>query len=255
MTYGSDTRLIRPADILTALGLLSRLPVPVHDDARQAQAAWAYPVAGLVLGGLAALLGLALSGLGLPPPLVALGALATLVALSGALHEDGLADAADGLWGGWTRAQRLEIMTDSHIGTYGVVALGLGLGARWAALWLLFAAGPAQAVPAILASAALSRAGMPALMAILPHARAGGLSRRVGSVRVRTAALAAGLAALVAWLLLGGVVFWALLWGGAALCGIAALARHKIGGQTGDILGASQQIVEITVLAVLATSA
>jgi len=250
MTHGTD-RLIHPRDILTALGLLSRLPVPRHDGARQAQAAWAYPVVGLLLGGMAAVAGLALSGLGLPPPLVALAVLATLVALSGALHEDGLADTADGLWGGWTRARRLEIMKDSHIGAYGVVALCLGLGARWAALWLLFAAGPAPATAAILASAALSRAAMPVLMALLPHARDTGLSHRVGRVPARTAALAAAIAAGLVVLLLGGAAIWALLWGGAALCGLGALARRKLGGQTGDILGASQQIVEITVLAVL----
>lgn len=249
----SDARLIDPHDPATALGLLSRLPVPGLTGARLAEAAWAYPLVGLLLGGLAALVGLGAQWLGLPAALCALLALATLIVLSGAMHEDGLADTADGLWGGWTPAARLEIMKDSHIGTYGVIALCLSLAARWTALWLLFEAGPGTAVIALLASGALSRAGMPVLMAALPHARATGLSRSVGLVSRQTAALGAALATLAALLVLGAAFFWPLVWAALAVALIGALARRKIGGQTGDILGASQQVAEIAVLFCLLT--
>ena len=242
----SDTP--RPGDIWAALALLSRLPMPEGDTARGAAAAWAYPVAGLMLGGLAGLAGGLAMALGLPSPLTALIALAFLVVITGAMHEDGLADTADGLWGGWGPEQRLEIMRDSRIGAYGVIALILSLGARWAALWLLFEQGWAVAAAALVSAAALSRAAMPALMCALPHAREDGLSRSVGGVQPATAAIAIGVAVLAALLLAGAGGIGAVFWSGLAALGIARLARAKIGGQTGDILGATQQAVETAVL-------
>ena len=96
---------------------------------------------------------------------------------TGAMHEDGLADTVDGLWGGWTRDRRLEIMKDSHIGTYGVLALIVSAGLRWSVLagLLTLGAGPVVAI------AVLSRASMPALMAALPNARGDGLAHKVGA--------------------------------------------------------------------------
>ncbi|MEM8578904.1 MAG: adenosylcobinamide-GDP ribazoletransferase, partial [Pseudomonadota bacterium] len=107
--------------LLAAL-LLSRLPLPRVPDAafaEGARAVWAYPVVGLLLGAFAAGIG-ALA----PTPVIGAGlALAAMAMMTGALHEDGLADTADGLWGGQSRARRLEIMKDSRIGAYGVLAL------------------------------------------------------------------------------------------------------------------------------------
>ena len=247
----NDPDLIRPGDVLVALALLSRLPLPDHDGVRQAEAAWAYPLVGLLVGGLAALVGLVAYGLGLPSTLCALLALATLVVTTGAMHEDGLADTADGFWGGWNREARLEIMRDSRIGTYGVIALCLSLAARWSALALLFEMGAGAACAALLASATLSRSAMPVLMTALPHARTDGLSHRVGTVSPAAAAIAVGIAGIAAVLLLGAALFWCLIWGGLAVFGLALLAKHKIGGQTGDVLGSAQQIAEIAVLAAL----
>ena len=246
--HKNETALVAPSDIATALGLLSRLPVPPADMERTAAAAWAYPVAGLILGALAALAGAIAHALGLPSPLTALIALGFLVLATGAMHEDGLADTADGLWGGWTRDRRLEIMKDSHIGTYGVVALVLSLAARWAALSLLYEAGGGIAAAALVTAAALSRAAMPLLMARLPHARAGGLSHSVGPVPERTAWLALAIAALAALLLAGWSGLPAIFWALAAALAIGFLARSMIGGQTGDILGATQQVAEIAIL-------
>jgi len=244
----TDTALIRARDVMQALTLLSRLPLRGTSHDRGARAAWAYPVAGMVIGGIAALGASVAQGLGLPAPLAALIALALLVICSGALHEDGLADTVDGLWGGWTRQRRLEIMKDSHIGTYGVIALVLSLGARWSALWLLFDHGPGTATGAIVASAALSRAVMPCLMTALPHARETGLSHSQGRPAPRTAVVGLGIACGVATLTTGGAGVWAVLWALIAAGLVARIAQVKIGGQTGDILGATQQMTEIAVL-------
>lgn len=244
----NDKALIRFEDMPLALSLLSRLPVPVRRFNRGAQAVWAYPLAGLVIGGLAALGGLATLWLGLPAPLAALLALVLPILLSGAMHEDGLADTADGLWGGWTRERRLAIMKDSHIGSYGVIALILSLGARWTALWLLYEVAPATATTALLASAMLSRAMMPVVMTALPHARDTGLSHAQGHPQIPAVLLGLGIAAGIALWLLGGAALTAMICAGLTTWIIGSIARAKIGGQTGDILGATQQLAEIAVL-------
>ena len=244
----NDTALMRARDIALALSLLSRLPLRCTCFARGARAAWAYPLAGLVVGGLAALGGLVALWCGLPAPIAALVVLALGIVSTGAMHEDGLADSADGLWGGWTRARRLEIMRDSHIGSYGVIALCLSLAARGVALWLLFAQSPAAGVTGVLAAAALSRAAMTGVMAALPHARSDGLSHAQGRPPVAAVLLGLGLAIGVALILTGGAGVWAVLWVGVVTGAVAALAHARIGGQTGDILGATQQVVEIAVL-------
>ena len=240
--------LIQPSDIVDAIQLLTRLPVPSNDTPRGAAAAWAYPLAGTVLGALAAAIGLLGHAFGLPAPLSALLTLATLVIATGALHEDGLADTADGLWGGWTLERRLEIMKDSRIGAYGVIALFLGLAARWAALWMLFEISPETAAAAILVAATASRAMMPGVMWALPHARPDGLSSQVGDVARDTALVALGIAVLVALIFTGWGGVMALIWALAVTALLARIARAKIGGQTGDILGATQQLAEIAIL-------
>ncbi|PJE31011.1 cobalamin-5'-phosphate synthase [Pseudooceanicola antarcticus] len=232
-------------DLLSALGLLSRLPLPRHES-RGAEAAWAYPLAGLVLGLIACLAGLLALGLSLPPAAAALICLGTAVALTGALHEDGLADVADGFWGGASLSRRLEIMKDSHIGAYGVVALVLGLLARFTALAALF--GMAGGLWAVIAAAVMSRAAMVVLMAALPHARDNGLARSVGQPSAGVALTAALIGAVFAYLCLGWHGSAAILSVALISLGMARLAQAKIGGQTGDLLGATQQVTEIAVL-------
>ncbi|MEC7259603.1 MAG: adenosylcobinamide-GDP ribazoletransferase, partial [Pseudomonadota bacterium] len=154
----------RARDILVALALLTRLPLPRLPDAafqHQARVVWAFPLAGLIVGGLGALAGMLALHAGLPATVAAGLALVVHCAATGAMHEDGLADTLDGLWGGHTRERRLEIMKDSTVGAYGAIALVLSLGLRWA----LFAALLPVAPGAIVAAACLSRAGMPVLMA------------------------------------------------------------------------------------------
>lgn len=236
-----------PLDVAVAFALLTRLPLPRLPDAafaRQARAVWTFAIVGAVVALLAGGLGWGALALGLPGVAAAGLVLTTQIILTGAMHEDGLADTADGLWGGWTPERRLEIMKDSAIGTYGVLALILSLGLRWSALSLLLAGG----IGPIIAAGALSRGLMPVVMTALPHARANGLSHGVGRPGWGVSSLACGLGLAIA---LGVCGLAVLLPIGMACAGVAMLtliARAKIGGQTGDILGASQQVAEIACL-------
>jgi adenosylcobinamide-GDP ribazoletransferase len=209
----NDQALVKASDFPLALALLTRVPVDVSCFERGAKAAWAYPLVGLLTGGLAGFAGLTGLWAGLAAPISALTSLFILTITTGAMHEDGLADTADGLWGGWDRARRLEIMKDSHIGTYGVIALLLSF-----------------------------------FMSALPQARDHGLSHATGRATLATAALGVGVAAVLAGLLLGWGVVGALVWAAVMTLAMGWLAHAKIGGQTGDILGATQQITEITLL-------
>lgn len=246
-----ETPVFAWQDIAAATGLLSRLPLPVDPEAAQARgarAAWAYPLAGIAVAVIACVIGEAALRAGLPEALAAGLVLATVVIVTGAMHEDGLADSADGLWGGWDKVRRLEIMKDSHIGAYGVLALVLSLGLRWGALAVIMQSGAMW--PVLIGAAALSRAGMVGVMHALPNARAGGLSQSVGRPSSTTALIAAGLAVAI-WLLVY-TALWPLVAAVVAAVACALVARAKIGGQTGDILGATQQITEIAVLLVVA---
>ena len=250
----TDTTPAKPEDIWVALGLLTRLPLPARDwdNARPAAlAAWAYPLAGFIVGAVACLLGSLAQAFGLPPGMVAALVLLGLTLLTGAMHEDGLADTADGFWGGATPARRLEIMKDSHIGAYGVIALITGFALRWSALTALLSAG--WLWTPILVTAMTSRAAMAYVMNILPNARASGLSSLTGRPGKTAPRIAAAIAAAGAILGFGFSGIWLLIIAGATLLGCAALARQKIGGQTGDILGATQQVTEITMLAAVCT--
>ncbi|MEM9550751.1 MAG: adenosylcobinamide-GDP ribazoletransferase [Pseudomonadota bacterium] len=242
----NDTVLWDPA---VALVLLTRLPLPRLPNAAfasQARAAWAFPLVGVVVGLVAAAAGSAALALGLPPAITAGLVLSVQIIVTGAMHEDGLADTVDGLWGGWTAERRLEIMKDSRIGTYGVLALILSVGLRWSALTAILT----TSVPfaAIIATGALSRSALPALMTTLPRARPGGLSDQVGAPGIWVSALALALGAATSVLALGGLAINSIMIMVAVVAGLARLAQVRIGGQTGDILGAAQQIAEISIL-------
>ena len=235
-------------DLWSGFALLSRLPVPDHRGTG-ADSAWAWPLVGAALGGIAALVGGIALWLGFTPGVVA-GLVLTLGALmTGGLHEDGLSDTADGLFGGWTRERRLEIMKDSRVGSYGVLALVLITLIRWSALPTILAGGRPGVRGAV---GAMSRAPMAVMMSALPNARDTGLShatgRPSGTVALAGVALALGIALLFAgW---GMVAMLAVVAAVTAL--LARSAQARIGGQTGDILGATQQLAEAAALAVLA---
>jgi len=241
------------SDIAAAFSLLTRVPIPVdHEMAgeRAANATWAYPLVGAALGALAALVGSISQWLGAPIGISAALSLATLVLASGAMHEDGLADCADGLGGGRDKDHSLAIMKDSRIGAYGATALMLAIIARHAGIEALFASGPFWPLIAV---GAASRLPMVLAMRLMPAARENGLSAGVGIPPVASLALATGLATMICLFALGwgglAPLFWALL----APLPLFWLAHKHIGGQTGDILGASQQLAEIAALAAAAS--
>lgn len=235
--------------LLSALALLTRLPLPDHRPAG-AESAWAWPLVGGLLGLLAAILASALLSLDVPPGPVAAAVLAALALLTGALHEDGLSDTADGLLGGRSRERRLEIMKDSRIGSFGALALVLVMLACWSALEALIARGAFWGP--LIAAAALSRAPMAVVMAALPPARPGGLSAGTGRPSPAVAGAAVGAALLLAVPALGSAALAPML-AAALLPALLALAANRmIGGQTGDILGACQQLAFAGALAMLA---
>ncbi len=234
-------------DIAAAFSLLTRLPVPV-DHARAATrgagAAWAYPLVGATLGLVAGAFGWALFSIGISAGMVAVFVIVAQVLMTGAMHEDGLADMADGM-GGFTVEKRLEIMKDSRIGAYGAIALGLALLARQTGVSVISAADLPLALAALGAG---SRALMVAVMAWLPNARAGGLSAAAGKPNALPALIMGLFACLLAF---GWGGLWIFAGMALAVALIALIAKARFGGQTGDILGASQQSAEIIGLALL----
>ncbi|MFQ5958717.1 MAG: adenosylcobinamide-GDP ribazoletransferase [Alphaproteobacteria bacterium] len=240
-------------DLHLAAGFLTRVVPPPAGAAGArplAQAARAFPLVGAFLGLGAAIIYALADGLGLTPPLSAVCALAGLVLATGALHEDGLADVADGFGGGDTRDDKLAIMRQGASGAFGVIAVALGVVARVAVLAAL--AGPGVVAAALVASGAASRAAIPAVMLRLSPARADGLGAAAGVPTQNDVVVGVAIAGVAALALLGiGTAIVALALGALAAAGVALLARRQIGGFTGDVLGAVQQATEIVILLAL----
>lgn len=240
-------------DLHLAAGFLTRITPPPTGDAGGrplAQAARAFPLVGAFVGLGAALVYALADGLGLTAPLAAVCALAALVLATGALHEDGLADVADGFGGGATRDEKLAIMRQGASGAFGVIAVALGIVARVAALAAL--ATPGVVAAALVVSGAASRAAIPAVMRRLPAARADGLGAAAGVPAQNDVIVGLVIAGIAALALLGfGAAVVALAFGALAAAGVALLARRQIGGFTGDVLGAVQQATEIAILLAL----
>ncbi|MCJ8139032.1 adenosylcobinamide-GDP ribazoletransferase [Falsirhodobacter halotolerans] len=225
-------------DLRVAAMLLTRLPVGrVARTVPMGATGWAWPLVGAGVGAAQALALWAGGALGLPPLAAAVIAVAVGLGVTGALHEDGLADLADGVGGGATPARKLEIMRDSRLGTFGAAALCLALILRvvcFAALiavpWVLVAAGAA------------SRGLLPLLQWQQPAARPGLGARAAegGTAAICLIALGLGTVALIP---VGGVL--PLI---AAQAGVAALAHRQIGGINGDVLGAAQVVGEAAIL-------
>jgi adenosylcobinamide-GDP ribazoletransferase len=246
----------RVNDLKIGFIFLTRLPLIHHTAIAKGElshALWTAPIVGAAVGLFGAgVYGLA-QALHLPPlPAAALAVAATLIA-TGGLHEDGLADVADGFGGGATRDRKLAIMRDSRIGTYGVCALILSMVLRVAALTNL--GDPAVVAAVLVAAHAAARAPIPTFMRLVPAARDDGMSADAGRPPA-VSAMAAAILGLIALVL--GLGFAAGVVAAVVLCagfGVTAwLCSRQIGGQTGDVLGALEQIGEIVVLLV-ATSA
>lgn len=240
-------------DIAFCLVFFTRLPLPGFDfgERRLADAIWAAPLVGVAVGVIGGAVYVAALMLGVPVPVAAALALAATMLATGCLHEDGLSDVADGFGGGKTREKKLEIMRDSRIGAYGAAALMMSALIRWSAVAAL--ANPLYACTALIAAHAASRALLPMFMHIVPAARQDGLGAGAGTVKADAAcvALAIGAAALVATSLAGLLPAVILL--AFVFLAFRMLCLRQIGGQTGDTLGALQQLGEIAVLVVAAS--
>jgi adenosylcobinamide-GDP ribazoletransferase len=249
----SDTWLAnRLTEFKASLTFSTRLPLgraaPVG-PVNLAMAAWAFPLVGLVIGFIGAAVYGVLHRVGvLAWPAATLSVVATLLA-TGCLHEDGLADTADGFGGGATKEDKLAIMRDSRIGTYGVCALILVVLLRVSVLASFFST--LSVGWALLASHAGARATMMAFMFLTPPARHDGLSADAGRPPRESLIAAVALGLLIIALCLGPSRMIA-----ALICLLVVLgmmlrfSRKQIGGQTGDVLGAVEQVSEIVILLV-----
>lgn len=257
-------------DLACGVGLLTRLPAHWLLSAAQqrstapwplARSLWCWPLVGALVGGLTGTLGWALqSGLHLAAlPATAL-ALAAQTALTGGFHEDGLADLADS-YGAHTRPRKLEIMRDSRIGSYGVIALCLSFIVRAGALAAL---PPTLLVVALALAGMLARAALLWVPACLPPARPDGLARSLSPLPKAAFWLAQGLCA-------AAYTLWAVWWGHVTVAPVIALvlpaagtglavlclchaARKHLGGYTGDVLGATATVAECLALAAITAS-
>jgi adenosylcobinamide-GDP ribazoletransferase len=214
-----------------------------------AKALWSLPLAGIAVGIIGALVYALAHRIGLPAWPAAALAVAATAAVTGCLHEDGLADTLDGFGGGATREEKLTIMHDSRIGVYGVCALALSILIRVGALTSLADTGPA--VWALIAAHGAARATLPVFMFFVPPARADGLSYQAGRPSREQALAAAVLGFLIVLVCLG---FWSALAAAIVLAIVIALVARlsvaQIDGQTGDVLGALEQVSEIVILLV-----
>ena len=245
-------------DTIRSLGFLSRLPLPrswfENTDDSLLRNARAFPLAGAVLGLLAGIALMVANSLHLPALACGFIVIGALAAMTGALHEDGLGDTADGFFGGATPDRRLDIMKDSRIGTFAALTLITWVGIKASLLAAIIErAGPGYALLALIACEAASRSAMLAFWHSLPSARTGGLADSVGAPSWETVVCGAalGFVILAAGLIpSGGVpsVINALVLVTLLLVGFARLCMSKIGGQTGDTLGAAQQIASLAVL-------
>jgi len=240
-------------DLRTAVAFLTRLPMP-HPagpmPANFVRAHRMFPLVGAAIGGAVGLVCLGLRAIGVPDLAAAALALGISAILTGALHEDGLADVADGFGGGRDVAAKLEIMRDSRLGTYGALILMVSFVTKVSALAVI---PDAVVVQSLIVAHALARGVLPLMSMSLAYARKDGLAANAGRPDLETAAIAGAFAMVIALLALP----WFVALGTALAAGISAtvmalLAQRQIGGQTGDVLGGAEQVAETAILVLLA---
>jgi adenosylcobinamide-GDP ribazoletransferase len=238
-------------DLKLSAGFLTRVPVawlgmlPERPDFRRAVRV--FPLIGAFIGIGGGIVLVVAARLGVPPLVAAALAIATVMIITGGLHEDGLADTVDGFGGGATASRKLEIMDDSRIGTYGAAALVFSILIRVGALASLIPFGPIRAALALVAAEAVARAAMVRFWQVLPAARLGGLAYETGPpdqpAMVVAVLVALAIALVLVWPAIG---FWSAVAG--ILLAVAAtyiftrISDREIGGRTGDTLGACQQV-------------
>ncbi len=253
-----------PAGLRTAVGFLTRIPMGETEGVLARAVGW-FPIVGALIGAAQGVVLVAAAGV-VDPLLAAALSVAASTLVTGAFHLDGIADVADAFGGGWTREQRLAILKDSRLGTYGTATVVLVLLIETAALASIADGHRAAVVVATVVCAhSLSRTAAVVTMLVAPTASADGLGAAYVA-QVGAPALVAALA--VGGLTLGGLVVLAadetsavLLMPAAMIVAVAVaaaimitLARHKIGGISGDVLGAVQQLCALATLVAVAGS-
>ncbi len=246
-------------DFIVALCFLSRLKIkPSKPDYSLANASRAFGVVGLLLGALTGLIVWSATAVGLAALPAVIIALAAGALITGGLHEDGLADVADGFGGGWTADRKLEIMRDSQIGTYGVLALVFSVSFRIAAYSSIVAADSSFSTTVFMFAAigCLSRAPMALMMYQMPLARKDGRAAQAGAPSHDNlryglfVSVTAGALCLLSAVSVGTIiaVFFAV---SMTFLAIGKIAKSQICGYTGDVLGTLQQSIEIFCLLAL----
>lgn len=243
-----------------AFAFLTRLPIAAgfvagaeSDAPELARSMPMFPLVGAAVGAIGALVYMIAHWL-LPPLLAAPLALAATILVTGGLHEDGLSDCADGLYGGHDRESRLAIMRDSRIGAYGAIALGLTLILRGGSLAAL--GNVREVAGALIAAHALGRAAIVPVMLMLTPARADGLGAGAGMPTQGEAGMAVILALIIAALSLPiGMALSAVIGAALAAIAVAFFSRAMIGGYTGDVLGAVEQGAETFALLAMVAAA
>jgi adenosylcobinamide-GDP ribazoletransferase len=240
-------------DLRTAAAFLTRLPMPFPEGAAPpnlARAQRLFPIVGAAIGLAVGLFCLGLRMVGLPDLAAAALAVGAGAILTGALHEDGLADVADGFGGGSDKEAKLEIMRDSRLGTYGALILMVSFVTKLSALAVL---PDAVVVQSLIAAHALARGVLPVMSMNLTFARKDGLAANAGRPDLATTVTAGAIALIIALLSLPLLdALLAALASCAVAAGMAVLAQRQIGGQTGDVLGAAEQLGETAILVLLA---
>ncbi len=244
-------------DLVAVFMLLTRLPVGrlARSGERPdlGRCIWAFPIVGVAVNGIGGLVYWLARTVHMPPLLAAGWTLAATLIITGAFHEDGLADAVDGLGGGATPARKLEIMRDSRIGSYGAAALILSLIVRTAAIATLGL--PRVGLTAIILAGMIGRSAMIVPLLVLRPARGDGMGASVGEPRLISAGIGLGIAVITSFLFLPPLSgAGALVLGFSSSWLLSIIANRQVGGHTGDVLGAVEVVTECVVLTVLASA-
>ena len=237
--------------VLSAFTLLSRIPLPKFDYTPNC--IWAYPLVGVFLGTVYALVYTVSIWIGFSPAVAVVFMLIKMLFLTGAVHLDGLADTADGLWGGNTREHRLQIMKDSTLGTYGTSALIIAF-LLYFSILLDLSKNP-QFLAIVITISVISRMGMGILQIKTPYAKSDGTLAQTGNLKDTDKQQNMLVLCVVSVLL--SIVFmgffdsiFLVLCVGIGVYILRAYFIQKIGGITGDTLGATQVILEIALLSI-----
>ncbi len=242
-------------DIAAAVMILTRIPIKwsyfSEKEPDISQSLWAYPVVGIIISIFSICVYLVSVSLGWPVFVSSASALLVTVLITGAFHEDGLADVCDGFWGGYTKDRKLEIMKDSRVGTYGVLALLFSLALR---IMFLSSLATYEAISALIITACVSRTIIVSLLTVMKPAVTDGMGVKAGKPSIYSLCLSITISVVTTYFLAGvGVTGLVISVSVLALLFVRFVALRHIGGYTGDVLGAGQQVSEIFIYAALAT--